>query len=62
MGRHVDISAEGNWYLRGRELVHRPSGEVRPFDEAALAAVFAPNGDIIAGNADASLVRFCRSD
>jgi hypothetical protein len=61
-GRRLDISAEGHWYLRGRELVHTPSGEKLIFDEAALEAVFAPNGDIIAGEEDASLVRFCRSE
>ena len=61
-GRHLDISAEGHWHVLGRELHHLPSGERRVFDELATEAVFAPNGDLIAGERDASLVRFCRSD
>jgi hypothetical protein len=60
--RHLSISAEGHWFALGSQLRHEPSGEVRPFDDQATEAVFAPNGDIIAGELDASLVRFCRAD
>jgi hypothetical protein len=61
-GRWVHVSDEGHWHLRGGTLRHVPSGEERVFDSLAIEAVFAPNGDIIAGESDASLVRFCRND
>jgi hypothetical protein len=32
------------------------------FDAQAREALFAPNGDIIAGEGVASLVRFCRDE
>jgi hypothetical protein len=61
-GRHLSVSAEGQWLALGGKLLHTPSGEQRTFDEMASEAIFAPNGDIIAGERDGSLVRFCRSD
>jgi hypothetical protein len=61
-GRRLDISDEGHWHVRAGNLRHVPSGEERVFDSRATEAVFAPNGDIIAGEDDASLVRFCRSE
>jgi hypothetical protein len=62
MGRRLDISDEGHWHLRAGNLRHVPSGEERVFDSLAREAVFAPNGDIIAGEANANLVRFCRRE
>lgn len=61
-GRHLAVSGEGQWVALGGKARHLPSGEERLFDEAATEAVFAPNGDIIAGERDATLVRFCRKD
>jgi hypothetical protein len=61
-GRRLDISDEGHWHLRAGTLRHVPSGEERVFDAQAGEAVFAPNGDIIAGEGNASLVRFCRTE
>jgi hypothetical protein len=61
-GRWIHVSDEGHWHLRAGTLSHVPSGEQRVFDSLAMEAVFAPNGDIIAGEDDASLVRFCRSE
>ncbi|HEX2869737.1 MAG TPA: hypothetical protein VHP33_00750 [Polyangiaceae bacterium] len=61
-GKHLAVSPEGQWVALGGKVRHLPSGEERVFDEAASEAVFAPNGDIIAGERDATLVRFCRKD
>jgi hypothetical protein len=61
-GRWIDISDEGHWHLQAGTLRHVPSGEERVFDSLAREAVFAPNGDIIAGEDGPSLVKFCRSE
>jgi hypothetical protein len=61
-GRWIRISDEGHWHLRAGILRHVPSGEERVFDSLATEAVFAPNGDIIAGEDDATLIRFCRNE
>jgi hypothetical protein len=53
-------SPEGHWMVAGGTLLHRPSGEARVFDPAAGVALFAPNGDIIAGDSDLTLTRYCR--
>lgn len=58
--RHPRFSNEGHWVVAGGTLLHLPSGETRVYDEQASEALFAPNGDIIAGLNDASLVRYCR--
>jgi len=42
-------------------LLHRPSGKTLVVDDKASTSLFAPNGDIIVGEVDASLVRFCPS-
>ena len=42
-------------------LLHLPSGDTRAFDANATEALFAPNGDVIVGETDGSLVRFCRT-
>jgi hypothetical protein len=61
-GRRLGISDEGHWHVRGNTLRHVPSGEERVFDSLATEAVFAPNGDIIAGDGNANLIRFCRTE
>lgn len=61
-GYHLQVSAEGHWWSFGNELRHRPSGEARSLGESVSATVFAPNGDIIAGDGEGALIRFCRSD
>ncbi|HEX6766601.1 MAG TPA: hypothetical protein VF103_14005 [Polyangiaceae bacterium] len=61
-GRHPRFSRENHWVVSGGTLLHLPSGETRSFDPEATEALFAPNGDVIAGEHDGSLVRFCRSE
>jgi hypothetical protein len=60
-GRHPRFSSDGHWIVAAGTLLHLPSGETRAFDANATEALFAPNGDVIAGETDGSLVRFCRS-
>ena len=47
--------------VAGGTLLHLPSGSARVFDPAADVALFAPNGDIIAGDPDLTMTRSCRS-
>ena len=54
-------SPEGHWMVAGGTLLHRPSGSTRVFDPVADVALFAPNGDIIAGDPDLTMTRYCRS-
>lgn len=61
-GSHPRFSSEGHWIVSGGKLLHLPTDAARTYDENATEALFAPNGDIIAGERDGSLVRFCRRD
>jgi Tol biopolymer transport system component len=60
---HPSFSPEGHWLVAGATLLHLPSGTVRSLDTTGTTAVaiFAPNGDIIAGSSDQTLRRYCRS-
>ncbi len=63
---HPAFSSEGHWLVSGSTLLHLPSGKVvslaAPSSSASIAtAIFAPNGDIIAGFDDLSVTRYCRS-
>jgi WD40 repeat protein len=60
-GRPV-YSPEGHWVVAAGRLVHLPSGQVDDYAPNATAAVFMPDGRIIAGEADGSLVLYCRSE
>jgi hypothetical protein len=59
---HPSFSPEGHWVVAGSTLLHLPSGAIRPYDASdnATVAIFAPNGDIIAGASDESVTRYCR--
>jgi hypothetical protein len=59
-GRHPRYSSEGHWIVSAGKLVNTVYGTVHNYDENATEAIFAPNGDVIAGERDGSLVRFCR--
>jgi hypothetical protein len=61
-GRHPRLSNEGHWLIAAGALLHAPSGETRMLDETASEALFAPNGDVIAGRTDGSVVRYCRTE
>lgn len=60
-GRHARYSPEGHWLLSGNHLLHVPTGRLVEYAPDALVALFAPNGDIIAGESDGSLVRYCQA-
>jgi hypothetical protein len=65
-GPNPSFSPDGSWIVAGPTLFHLPSGDTRPLDPAGTAttkitaALFTPEGDIIAGAADGSLTRYCR--
>lgn len=61
-GKHASLSSEGHWLVSGGTLAHLPSGVTRVLDEAGSEALFAPNGDVIVGEENGDLVRFCRND
>jgi hypothetical protein len=56
------FSPEGSWIGAGPKLLHLPSGDTQPLDPSFLAkaAVFTPDGDIVAGSDDGVLARYCR--
>ena len=59
---HPSFSPEGHWVIAGGTLQHLPSGATRSLDASGktTVAIFAPNGDIIAGAKDESVTRYCR--
>jgi hypothetical protein len=60
-GRRARYSPEGHWVVSGNDLLHVPSGQLLSDSFPDGEALFAPNGDIIAGEGDGSLVRYCRA-
>jgi hypothetical protein len=54
------FSPEAHWVVAGPRLRHLPSGDSRELDARARVAIFTPSGDIIAGERDGSLARYCR--
>lgn len=54
------FSPEAHWVVAGPRLRHLPSGEGRELDPKARVSVFTPSGDIIVGERDGSLARYCR--
>jgi WD40 repeat protein len=61
-GDRVRYSPESHWLLSRNLLLHLPSGAILDYASEAEVAAFTPNGDVIAGLRDGSLVRYCRSD
>ncbi len=59
--RHPRFSSEGHWIVSGGTLLYWPTGTVVEYDRRVTEALFAPNGDIIAGLDDSTLVRYCRA-
>ena len=55
-------SPEGHWLLSGNHLLHVPTARLIEYTADAREALFTPNGDIIAGQNDGSLVRYGRTD
>jgi WD40 repeat protein len=60
-GDRVRYSPEGHWLVSRERVLHLPSGTSLEYAPGATAATFVPDGDIIAGMFDGSLVRFCRT-
>jgi WD40 repeat protein len=60
-GNRTRYSPEGHWLAAGNKLLHVPSGVTHEFSAMATSALFTPEGDIISGESDGSLVRYCRN-
>lgn len=60
--RHPRFSTDGHWIVSGGTLLHVPSGDVRIYNEDVSEALFTPGGDIIAGDRDANILRYCRHE
>lgn len=60
-GDRARYSPEGHWLVSKNHAFHVPSSTSVEYAAGAVSAVFAPNGDIIAGLGDGALVRYCRS-
>jgi hypothetical protein len=60
---HPSFSPDGSWIVSGGTILHLVSGDVRSLDPdvKTTAALFTPEGDIIAGSADGVLTRYCRA-
>ena len=59
--RRARYSPEGHWVVSGNDLVHVPTGRLVSDAFPEGETLFAPNGDIIAGDRGGALVRYCRS-
>lgn len=60
-GDRVRYSPEQHWLVSRNFALHLPSGSLFELSGRTTEALFTPQGDIIAGEADGSLVRYCRS-
>jgi Tol biopolymer transport system component len=60
---HPSFSPDGSWIVAGGTLLHLASGDVRSLDPGVkpTAALFTPEGDIIAGSDGDVLTRYCRN-
>ncbi|HVY31505.1 MAG TPA: hypothetical protein VHB79_33355 [Polyangiaceae bacterium] len=47
--------------MSGDRALHQPSGTIVPLDPSSKVALFTTQGEIISGEADGSLVHYCRS-
>lgn len=56
------FSPEAHWVVAGPQLRHLPSGTGVELDPAARVSLFTPEGDIIVGERDGSLARYCRRE
>ncbi|HXK16342.1 MAG TPA: WD40 repeat domain-containing protein [Polyangiaceae bacterium] len=57
---HPEVSPDGRFVLAGGGLLRLSPPEGRALDANLTSAAFSPNGDIIAGSRDGSIVRYCR--
>ncbi len=56
------LSVDGQWVVAGDRLLRWSTEKLVTLPGAITAAVFAPDGDVIAGLEDGGLVRYCRSE
>ena len=61
-GEQVRYSPDGNWLISKGDLVYLPTGAAAKLPAEPQVAVFTPEGDIIAGELDGSLVRYCQQE
>ena len=61
-GQHASLSREEHWLVSGRTLAHLPSMTTQTLPVPVTESIFAPNGDIITGDENGNLVRFCRQE
>lgn len=55
-------SADGDIVASGAQALYRSLDIVESLGPSITSATFAPNGDIIAGDATGALVRLCRAE
>jgi hypothetical protein len=60
-GERVRYSPEGHWLVSKGQLLHVPTGAMHRYAEDVEVAAFTPQGDLVAGTVQGSLVRFCRN-
>lgn len=60
-GAWPSFSADGDIIAFGAQTLSRPFDRATPLDPAITSAAFAPNGDLIAGDASGALLRLCRN-
>jgi len=53
------FSPEAHWVVAGTRLRHLPSGKSLELDPKVRVSIFTPRGDIIVGERDGSLARYC---
>jgi hypothetical protein len=56
-----DFAANGDWVVAGNRSFYQQVEKLGPIGTDLISTTYAPNGDIIAGTADGSLVRLCRN-
>ncbi|MEN9577758.1 MAG: hypothetical protein RJA70_767 [Pseudomonadota bacterium] len=59
-GMRASYSPESHWVVSAGELLHLPSKTQRQLPGEVRASAFFPNGDLVAGYTDGSVVRYCR--
>lgn len=59
-GDRARYSPEGHWLVSKNRALNLNTGRLLEYANDAKVALFTPEGDIIAGESDGSLVRYCR--
>lgn len=59
IGSWIDVSADGDRLISSGTALHLPTGTLAPVADDITTSAFMPNGDVLAGTGDGSLVRLC---